>query len=88
LFALLAPAVALLLGLALERPSGQATPFDAAVYPALAGLLLLLDLLLYLRVIPFERAFLVTLSSAALFFWASSSTSFIFCPLPPTFLES
>ena len=68
LLALLAPAVALLLGLALERPSGQATPFDMLVYPTLAGFFLLLELLLFTRVFSFERIFIVAMGAGVLFF--------------------
>ena len=68
LAALPIPALALLIGLALERLGGQASPFDTLMYPTLAGVLLLFGVLLYLRVLPFEQAFLATMSAASFFF--------------------
>ena len=68
LVALPAPALALLLGLALERPNGQATPFDLLVYPTLAGFFLLLALLLFTRVLSFERVFVGAMGAGVLFF--------------------
>lgn len=82
LLALPVPAFALLIGLALEHPSGQATPFDLAVYPALAALLLALDVLLYLRVWSFERVFRVTMGAASAFF--IGKLVYILYFLPPT----
>ena len=80
--ALPAPALALLLGLALERPSGQLTPFDMLVYPTLAGFFLLLNLLLLTRVLPFERAFAVAMAAGVLFFL--SKLVYILYFLPPS----
>ena len=68
LVALPVPALALLLGLALERRGGQASPYDILMYPTLAGVLLLLAALLYIRALSFERAYLGTMSAASLFF--------------------
>lgn len=81
LVALPVPALALLVGLALERLGAQATPYDTLVYPALAGTLLLLSALLYFQVIAFERAFLATMGAAALFFL--SKLVYILYFLPP-----
>lgn len=82
LLALPAPALALMLGLALERPSGQATPFDMLVYPTLAGLFLLLDLLLLARVLSFERVFVMAMGAGVLFFLAK--LVYILYFLPPS----
>jgi len=82
LLSLPAPALALLLGLALERPSGQITPFDALVYPTLAGFFLLLDLLLLVRVLSFERTFVVAMGAGVLFFL--SKLVYILYFLPPS----
>ena len=81
LLALPAFAFALLLGLALERPSGQVTPFDTLVYPTLAGFFLLLALLLLTRVLSFERVFLVAIAAGVLFFL--SKLVYILYFLPP-----
>lgn len=88
LLALPVPAFALLIGLALEHPSGQATPFDLAVYPALAALLLALDVLLYLRVWSFERVFRVTMGAASAFFIGKLVYILYFLPPRPTFSAS
>ena len=79
--ALPVPALALLLGLALEQLGAQASPYDTLMYPAFAGTLLLLAALLQLRVISFERAFLGTMSAASLFFL--SKLFYILYFLPP-----
>jgi diguanylate cyclase len=81
LIALPAPAVALLIAITLEHPSGQATPYDTLVYPSLAALLLLLTLLLYHRRLSFERVFLVSVAAGALFF--VSKLVYILYFLPP-----
>ena len=81
LVALPVPALALLLGLALEQLGAQASPYDTLMYPAFAGTLLLLAALLQLRVISFERAFLGTMSAASLFFL--SKLFYILYFLPP-----
>ena len=81
LVALPVPALALLLGLALEQLGAQASPYDTLMYPAFAGTLLLLAALLQLRIISFERAFLGTMSAASLFFL--SKLFYILYFLPP-----
>ena len=81
LVALPVPALALLLGLALEQLGAQASPYDMLMYPAFAGALLLIAALLQLRVISFERAFLGTMSAASLFFL--SKLVYILYFLPP-----
>ena len=82
LVALPVPALALLLGLALEQLGAQASPYDTLMYPAFAGALLLLAALLQLRAISFERAFLGTMSAASLFFL--SKLVYILYFLPPS----
>ncbi len=81
LVALPVPALALLLGLALERLGAQASPYDTLMYPVFAGALLLIAALLQLRVVSFERAFLGTMSAASLFFL--SKLVYILYFLPP-----
>ena len=82
LAALPVPVLALLLGLVLEQLSAQATPYDVLVYPGFTGVLLLFGVLLYLRVISFERAFLGTMAAASLFFL--SKLVYILYFLPPS----
>lgn len=82
LVALPVPAVALLIALALENPSGQVTPFDTLVYPLFAGLLLLLDVLLLLRRRSFEHVFLAVMTLSALFFF--SKLLYVLYFLPPS----
>lgn len=82
LVALPAPAIALLLGLILERPSNQVTPFDTIVYALFAGLLLALDLLLLLNKRTFEQTFLDVMTLASLFFF--SKLVYILYFLPPS----
>lgn len=63
------PAIALFIGLALEGPSGQATVYDAWVYPSLAVLLLILHGLLLFRLASLQRVVLLVLTGACVFFF-------------------
>ncbi len=87
LVALPAPAVALLLGLLLERPSGQVTPFDTVAYPLLAGLLLLLEGMLLLNKRSFEQTVLVVIALASLFFFSKFVYILYFLPESANFFK-